>query len=110
MVIGVLLFDVRIIRACAFTLLAIVVMATVAEQLGVVPYAPFYAESAVEASHLATFRLLVLALAFVILVGSAIFLIESTDLLRDRERKLRRANDLIRRYVPTQLAERILAG
>jgi len=109
--VGVLLFDVRVVRAGGVTFLAIILATTVGEQLGWLPYAPLFSKAPYEAGHLVTSWLLSYGLTFSVpLVGAALFFLSSMELLRDREQRLGRANALIGRYVPAQLAEKILAG
>jgi class 3 adenylate cyclase len=103
--------DPRIVRSSLFTFVAILVATTIAEQMGVLPYAPVFATPPIEAGHLASSWLLTGGgFSFLILVAVIFFFVEVTRVARDRDQRLRRSNALIRRYVPAQLAEKILAG
>ncbi len=103
-VIGLLLFDASIVRAGVITFVLGLAAMTVAEQMGVLPYAPLFAVQPIVGGHLDTGYLLSLAVPQVApgLIG-VFFLIAGAE-------RLRRATALIRRYVPTQLADKILAG
>ena len=108
---GFLLLGFRVIRAGIISFVALVVATTVAEQVGIIPYAPWFSASPIEAGHLATSWLLSAGgLSFLILVAIAALFLAAMHLARTREQRLQRATGLIRRYVPAQLAARILAG
>jgi class 3 adenylate cyclase len=109
--IGLLFFEARVVRAALLSLAGLVVAMTVAEQLGVLPYAPAFSAPPFAAGHFDTTWLLLFGgLNFLLLVGAAFVLIAAVQVAREREEKLRRATILIRRYVATQVAERILSG
>ncbi len=109
--VGLLLFDTRIVRAGIISFAVVVIATTVAEQVGVLPYAPLFAEPPFEAGRLATSWLLIWGgISILLLLAVAFSFVAGMQLLRDRERQLRRATTLIRRYVPAQLAEKFLAG
>jgi class 3 adenylate cyclase len=101
--IGLLLFEPRIVRAGIITFFVLVATTTIAERLEVLPYAPGFAQSPVEAGRLSIWWLMWGSFCFLILLSVALFLVAAMQ-------RLRRATSLIRRYVPTQLAEKILAG
>jgi adenylate cyclase len=100
---GLLVFDVRVVRSGLVTFTAGAVAMTALEQSGVVPYGPMFARSPVEAGQLASRFLLVAIPPMLLAVFTAFLFVASIE-------RLRRATALIRRYVPTQLAARILAG
>jgi class 3 adenylate cyclase len=101
---GLALFDVSIVRPAVITFMLGALALTVAEQLELIPYAPLYPNPPVEDGQLSTRFLLMSALLPVVLAATSVLL------LLDVIQRLRRATALIRRYVPVQLAERILAG
>lgn len=105
-----LFFEARIVRAGIVSFAAIVLATTVAEQIGIIPYAPLYVRPPFEAGHMAPFWLLPGGFLLLFMMATAFFFVAVMQLGRDREQKLRRATGLIRRYVPAQLAEKILAG
>jgi class 3 adenylate cyclase len=98
--------------------------AVVLEQLGVIPYAPVLKERAIDAQVVPAWASL--HLTVIVLISFFVFALlqlsvsareAQREKLREAHEKLRRANErletstrLIRRYVPTQLAEKILAG
>jgi class 3 adenylate cyclase len=98
------LFDVSVVRPAVITFVLGAVAITIAEQLGLIPYAPVFPNPPVQDGHLSTRFLLMTALL------PAFMAMCSVVLLLDLTQRLRRATALIRRYVPVQLAERILAG
>ena len=103
-VLGLLLFDARIVRGGMLTFIVLVAATTTAEQMGLVRYAPIFTEAPFSRGHLATSWLLGRGgVSFVILVVVAYLFVGAME-------RLGRATALIRRYVPAQLAERILSG
>jgi class 3 adenylate cyclase len=101
---GLALFDVSIVRPAVITFMLGALAMTVAEQRELIPYAPLFPNPPVQDGQLSTRFLLMSAL---LPVGLAV---TSVLLLLDVTQRLRRATALIRRYVPVQLAEKILAG
>jgi class 3 adenylate cyclase len=98
------LFEVSIVRPAVITFILGALAITVAEQLDLLPYAPVFPNSPVQDGHLSTrFLLMTGVLPMFMAVTSVLLLLDVTQ-------RLRRATALIRRYVPVQLAERILAG
>jgi hypothetical protein len=106
---GMLLFDARIVRASLITFLAIVVVTTIGERMGILPYAPLLAELSIS-GRLPNAMFLQNGLHFSILLLAAFLFVAAMQVARDREQQLRRATLLIRRYIPAQLAAKILAG
>jgi class 3 adenylate cyclase len=97
------LFGSRVVRAGIATFLVAIVVTTVAERLDMIPYAPLLAEAPYQGGHLSDFGFLFgLFNSLLLLIGVLVFVQVS--------QRLRRATFLIRRYVPAQLAEQILAG
>jgi adenylate cyclase len=101
---GILLFEVPVVRAGLVSFVAGAVATTLAEQLGLVPYAPLYVGPPVEAGQLDT-RFLLPAGVFIVAISLA-----TAWIFMEATQRLRRATALIRRYVPAQLAEKILTG
>jgi len=108
--IGVILFDVRIVRAGIISFAVLVLTTTIAEQMGLIPYAPVFVRAPFEGGHLSGSWLLFTGFNFVLLLGVSFLFIALVQLGREREERLARATRLIRRYVAGQVAERILAG
>jgi class 3 adenylate cyclase len=108
---GLLLFDARVIRWGVASFLAVIAAATVAEQLDWIPYAPVFRDSPYAGGTLASSWLFVLGGmgALALLIVTAIVML-SLEAWREGEQRLARATALIRRYVPSQLAEGILSG
>ncbi|HWP66267.1 MAG TPA: adenylate/guanylate cyclase domain-containing protein [Candidatus Limnocylindria bacterium] len=113
-----MLFETKQMFAAIAVFLAVVAAATLAEQLGLVPYAPLFAASLVQGGHLstawlATFGLLAMTAAMIGIFLTAFViarwrtreaeLAETTD-------QLARANDLVSRYIAQQVAEQIRLG
>ena len=117
-VLGWALFDRRSVTRALVVLLLGLAVTTLAEQAGLIPYAPLLATAPFHGGRLAgswlvtvggvqfAFMLAILALGYFII-----------DRWQDREKKLLvtseqlvRANDLISRYVASQLAEQIREG
>jgi class 3 adenylate cyclase len=76
---------------------------TVAVSMGILPYAPFFSGAPYNAGHLSTHWILWGTFAYTGLLFAALIFVWTTQ-------RLFRATALIRRYVPTQLAQKILAG
>ena len=107
---GGLFFEASIVRAGLFSFVGILLATTVAEQMGIIPYAPLFTRPRFEGGHLHSRWLLFGASVYFITTIVAFFVLAVMQLGRDREKKLQRATALIRRYVPEQLAAKILAG
>lgn len=116
--VGCLLFEKGPMRAGIVSLALMYAGATLAEQAGLIPYAPFmagepYVQGQLEFSWLASYGALsTWTLALVMMLVYFIFY-----RWRERERELAiatdqlsRANELISRYVAAQVSERILSG
>ena len=108
--IGVMLFDVRIVRAGILSFAVLVLVTTAAEQLGGIPYAPVFERAPFEEGRLSGIWLLFAGFNFFLLLGVSLLFVALVQLGREREQRLARATRLIRRYVAGQVAERILAG
>jgi len=93
----------RVTSAGIASFLAVILATTAAERAGVLPYAPFFSEAPYRAGELSTFWFVYGVVGFSGLLSAALVVVGTTD-------RLRRATTLIRRYVPAQLAEKILAG
>lgn len=115
---GLLLFNRRTLTAALiFWWLALLGM-TVAEQFGLLPYAPLYRDSPVRNAHLHSSWMVGsggATLVIMLLVQVVIYFV--IERWRDREAKLAlaseqiaQANDVISRYVASQLAEHVRAG
>lgn len=116
--IGFVLFEPRPVMGAAATYMLVFTTLTLAEQLDLIPYAPMLSAAPHEAGRLSRWWLGT--------VGGPTILIELlflgwiyilTDRWRDREdrvartsEQLGRANDIISRYVASQLAQQIRAG
>jgi class 3 adenylate cyclase len=98
------LFEVSIVRPAVFTFMLGALALTVAEQLDLIPYGPLFPNPPIQDRHLSTRFLLMTALLPMFMSVTSVLL------FLDVAQRLRRATALIRRYVPAQLAERILAG
>jgi adenylate cyclase len=98
-----LLFEVHVVRLGLVTFAAGVVAMTALEQMSVIPYSPMFPRSPIEDGQLAG-RFLVAALPSMLLAVITAFIFAASI------ERLRRATGLIRRYVPSQLATRILTG
>lgn len=116
--VGWVLFDRRVVNAAiAGTIVAIVVLA-ILEQAGVVPYAPIFAEAPFRAGTLERSWLITVGgVTFAMMLFLLAMLYYLIDRWHDREEKLAvtsqqlvRANEVIGRYVASQLAEQIRAG
>lgn len=83
--------------------IVLLVGASAAERWGLIPYAPAFVEAPYQAGHLSAF-------GFWWGVFSVGGLIIAVFVLVGMTERLRRATTLIQRYVPAQLAERILSG
>jgi len=116
--IGVVLFNRSAILPAVAVLLLIVIATNVADQIGVIPYAPLFVQAPFAAGMLArSWLVLVAAPTFAILLVHGVLIIGIVEAWRDREKRLAeateqlgRANDLISRYVAAQVAKQILDG
>ena len=98
--------------------LIFLISTAIAEQVGWIPYAPYFAEAPFKNGHLATSWLTTMGgLMLVVLifnVGYLDFILhgwhEREDKLAQTSEQLARANELISRYVAAQVAEQIRAG
>jgi adenylate cyclase len=116
--VGWVIFDRRTITLAAVCAMLGFICLTVAEQAGLLPYAPFFAEAPFGAGRLERSFLLTMGgvtFLMMLLVLAIIYFI--VDRWHDREHKLAitsqqlaRANEVIGRYVASQLAEQIHAG
>ena len=116
--VGSMLFDRRPVLLGMISFVAVMVAMTVAEQTGLIHYAPALRTAPFRAGHLDTWWLASAgAINFFTLLALAALIYFVVDRWRDREVQLAqtsdqlvRANDLISRYVATQVAQQILAG
>ena len=97
------LLGTRVTSAGIATFLAVILATTAAERAGVLPYAPAFSEAPYRAGELSGFWFVWSVVGFSGLLFAVIVVVATTD-------RLRRATTLIRRYVPAQLADKILAG
>lgn len=93
----------RIASAGIATFFAVIVATTAAERFGILPYAPAFVEAPYRAGKLSTFWFFWGVNGFSGLLVAVLVIVGATQ-------RLRRATALIRRYVPAQLAEKILSG
>lgn len=113
-----LLFDSRPVLLGMTSFVFLMVAMTVAEQTGLIRYAPALRGTIVRDGHLDRWWLVTAGtLNFLVLLALAALIYFLVDRWRDREvqlaqtsDQLARANDLISRYVATQVAQQILAG
>lgn len=101
---GLVFFAVSIVRSAVITFVLGALALTIAEQLNLIPYAPLFPDSPVRDGHLDTRFLLQSSLLPVLISVTGLLLFIGVT------QRLRRATALIRRYLPVQLAERILTG
>jgi class 3 adenylate cyclase len=109
--IGLVMLEARpVLLGIAMTVLGLVGL-TVAEQWGLVAYAPMFTEAPFAHGRLSTAWFVGLGVvgfvALLVQLGIIIFIIQRW---REREEMLARANDIISRYVASQLAAQIRAG
>src|SRR3990172_6131336 len=105
-------------RAIALSILLSVIHAylVVAQSRGLLPVGRIISNAGFEPAVLQALlgddwqRIFSLVAAVLLVLGSMFFATYVFSLLRQREYELTRANELIRRYVPTQLADQILGG
>jgi adenylate cyclase len=97
------LFEVHVVRLGLVTFTAGVVAITALEQMSVIPYGPMFPHSPIEDGQLAR-RFLFASLSSMVLVVITLFIFVASI------ERLRRATNLIRRYLPAQLATKILTG
>lgn len=110
-------FDERIAWFGSFLIVFWIVVAHVLESRGILPYAPALTDRTIDAQNSNVWFISTLS-AILILFSSGFvisLLILATRRLQDARLReahaaLERSNRLIRRYVPTQLAEQIIAG
>ena len=115
---GLTLFDRRPVLLGAAVFFAVVTATTAAEQLRLVPYAPMLLDAPFRERHLATSWLLIVGtmdFVSVIAIMALIYTVierwkRDERALAQTSEQLARANDVISRYVASQLAQRILAG
>jgi class 3 adenylate cyclase len=100
---GLLLFEVRVVRLGVVSFAAGAFAMTALEQMSLIPYAPMFPGSPVQDGQLAR-RFLFTAIPTMLLAFVTTFIFVASI------ERLRRATALIGRYVPAQLATRILAG
>jgi len=90
-------------RTGVLTYFVLLVAASIAERQGVIPYAPAFVDAPYRDAHLSRFW-------FWWGIYGACGLVFAVVLFIGTTQRLRRATDLIQRYVPAQLAEKILSG
>jgi len=100
---GLLLFEIRVVRAGLVTFTAGAVVMTAFEQMGLIPYAPMFPGTPVENGQMSRPFLVASAPTMVLMVITSFIYVAAIE-------RLRRATALIRRYVPAQVAAKILAG
>lgn len=106
-----LFFGLRPALAGVGTFLTIVVGTTVAEQMGVLPYGPMFVNSVFDTEPLVRDYLLVGAVPIIAVFAAGLVLsYYAIDRWHDREDKLAQANEIISRYVASQLVARIKSG
>src|SRR5262245_54877484 len=108
---GFILFDKRPALAGVATFVAIIVATTIAEQLQWIPYAPAllaapFTNGRLELSWLANIG----GTTFVLLLALVVVMYQVIYRWHDTTEQLARANDLISRYVASQVAHEILSG
>ncbi len=103
--IGSLLFDARVVIAAFASFLVLVLLTTLGAQIGMIPYAPMLLAAPIEDGRLETRWLLggPPGITSLSLAGLAFFFVAVM-------RRLQRATALISRYIPFQLADKILSG
>lgn len=113
-----ILFDRRAVIPAIASLLLLVIGTTAAEQLGVIPYAPLLTTAPFEAGHLSGWWLASFGMSTLVVFLAVIALLSyMVERWRDHEVQLAetsdqlgKANELISRYVATQVARHILSG
>ncbi len=85
------------------TFSVLLIGASVAERLGLIPYAPVFVAAPYRAGHLSDYW-------FIWGVFAASGVVVAVAVFFGTVQRLRRATALIQRYVPAQLAEKILSG
>ncbi len=117
-IVGFTFFDRTPVLLATGSILVIVIGTSVAEQAGLIPYAPLLTGAPFAAGHLMTSWMnsyAALTLVVVIVVAGLVYHIsyrlrDSEDELTRAGEQLARANELISRYVAAQVAEQIMAG
>ncbi len=108
---GLIFFETKVIWRALYTFVAIIALHAVAEQFDWLPYAPLFSQAPYAGGQLNTGWLLSFgAMNFSLLILAALVLVAAVQRSRIQAKQLERATALICRYVPTQLAARILAG
>jgi class 3 adenylate cyclase len=108
---GLILFDRLPAVLGITTYVCIMLGTTIAEQAGILPYAPLLLRAPFEDGHLAgSWFLTVGGPNFVLLLALAVVLYYIVDRWHDSTEQLVHANDLISRYVAAQVAEQIRLG
>jgi adenylate cyclase len=113
-----MLFERRMALSAIRSFVLIVTATTIGEQLGVLPYAPVFRAAPYAGGHLPTdFLIYIGAPMFGIFVVAIVLCYYILDRRRDRDEKLAlaseqlaRANDIISRYVASQLADQVRKG
>ena len=116
--IGLVLLERRPVLFGVGSYLAIVMVTTIAEQLGMIPYAPVFTGSPVRDGRLSGWWLATIGGVTMVLVVAVIAIVDYiVRQWRARERELEqtseqlaRASELVSRYVAAQVAEQIFAG
>ena len=117
-VLGMLLFDTWLALAGILSFLLVVVLTTLFEQAGILPYAPLFAHAPFEGGRLSTGWVLAFGGPMFAGIGLVAFLTyyiiarwrDRDESLARASAQLSRANEVISRYVPSQLASQVLAG
>jgi class 3 adenylate cyclase len=116
--IGFVLFERRLVLLGLGAYLAIIIGTTMAEQLGVLPYGPGLTKAPFQDGRLSGWWLatiggttLALAIAVAAVIDYIIYQWRTHEQkLAETADQLARANDLVSRYVATQVTEQIMAG
>lgn len=115
---GLTLFPRRPVMLGIVGFFMIVTGTTIAEQLGRIPYAPIYLEAPYKAHRLSSWYLVTVGTTDFFAVVTIVALIDyivgrwkhDERALAKTSEQLARANEVISRYVASQLAQRIMAG
>jgi len=106
-----ILFDERAVVPAILSLIAAATALTIVQQIGLVPYAPLLVAAPMEGGRLSLWWLVSIgASTAVVFLETVVLLHFIVSQWRDHEHKLTRANDIISRYVASQLAAEIQAG
>jgi len=100
----------RIVLASSLFAVCLLVLVLIAETRQIIPYAPFILQRNLDALNTPAFGMAAFSALFVIILQGLTITFLVLSALKNSEQKLIEASTIIRRYVPSAVADDVLAG